>query len=75
MDEHDIETLKRFSVNQLERMMRTKFEAFSDYIMRKTGAHDAEKCKAASCAKLGRMMPKSVRRFSDNIMRKTRGYA
>jgi hypothetical protein len=27
MDEHDIETRKRFSVNQLERMMRTKFEA------------------------------------------------
>jgi len=46
MDEHDIETLKRFSVNQLERMMRTKFEAISANIMRKTRTHDAEKCKA-----------------------------
>jgi hypothetical protein len=27
MDERDIETRKRFSDNQLERMMRTKFEA------------------------------------------------
>jgi hypothetical protein len=46
MDEHNIEMLKRFSVNQLERMMRTKFETVSGNIMRKTGTHDAEKCKA-----------------------------
>jgi hypothetical protein len=46
MDEHDIKMLKRFSVNQLERMMRKSVKRFSDNIMRKTGTHDAEKCKA-----------------------------